>query len=86
MTNNTHGGARPKVRDDDQRGKHHAPKPGSGRKPKSFTLKLDDSYYVGTRDKDGNGVGPGEVWTVAEITRTHVVMASNTGDRVRLVR
>lgn len=78
----THGGARPKVRDDDGRANNSGP----GRKPQSFTLKLGDSYYVGTRDKDGNGVGMGEVWTVTEITRTHVVMTSNTGDRVRLVR
>lgn len=94
MTTNTHGagarqhgGARPKQREDDARGKHHSPKPGSGRKPKSFTLKLDDGFYVGRKTKDGKGVSPAEVWIVTEISRTHVILTDHiTGDMIRLVR
>lgn len=87
MTNvNNHGGARRKVRDDDRRGKHHSPKPGSGRQPTTFTVKLGDKFFVGRNDQDGNGVLPSELWRVAEITRTHVLFASDNGDTVKLLR
>lgn len=82
----THGGARPKTRDDDARGKHHSPKPGSGRKPKSFTLKLGDVFFKSQRDANGNGIIPSEIWTVTEITRSHVVMSSSNGDTYKLLR
>lgn len=80
----THGGARPAIRPDDGRrnNKHGSP----GRMPKSFTLKLGDAYYAATADGEGKGVGTAELWTVAEITRTHVKFRSDTGDTIRLLR
>ena len=83
---NQHGGARPKVRNDDRRGKHHSPKPGSGRTPKSFTLKVNDVFLKSERDADGNGVLPSEIWTVTEITRMHVIFSNQDGDTYRLLR
>lgn len=86
MNQNTHGGARPKVRDDDQRGKHHAPKPGSGRKPESFRLKLGDKLFVATKDADGNPVDNAQLWTVAEIDRNWLTINSDNGDTIRIRR
>lgn len=86
MTTNTHGGPRPKVREDDARGKHHSPKPGSGRPPQSFTVKLGDVFSKQEQTAEGNGVIPSEVWTCKEITRTHLVFVNNSGDRIRLIR
>lgn len=57
-----------------------------GPKPKSFTLKLGDIFYVAAKDADGNGIEPAMIWTVAAIERGHVVMTSGTGDTYRLVR
>lgn len=82
----THGGPRPKTRDDDQRGRRHSPKPGSGRKPQSFTLKLGDVFFVCLSNPDGKGVLPSEIWTVSEITRSHVKLASDTGYSHTLIR
>lgn len=85
MNQSTHGGARPKVREDDGR-KNNQPVVHPGRKPKSFTLKLGDTFWKSRKDTEGNGALPSETWTVVEITRTHVVFSSNTGDTYRLVR
>ena len=86
MTTNQHGGARPKVREDDRRGKHHSPKPGSGRPPKSFTLKVGDVFFKSEKDANGNGILPSEIWTVTEITRSHVTFTNQAGDTYRLLR
>lgn len=87
MTTSTHGGPRFKTRDDDARGKHHSPKPGSGRKPKSFTLKLGQKLFVGAHDKDGVGIADEYAWTVTDIDRTHVTIRSDvSGNTYRLVR
>lgn len=59
---------------------------GQGRKPQSFTIKLGDAFFVGRNDKDGNGILPSELWRVSEITRTHILFASDTGDTVRILR
>lgn len=75
---NTHGGARPKVREDDGRGKHHSPKPGSGRKPQSMTMKLGDKFYV--------GIVNGGAWTVEEITRTKITFVDDNGERHWMIR
>lgn len=83
MTTTTHGGPRPKTREDDARG---GARVGAGPKPKSFTLKLGDAFYTTTRSAEGRAVGMGELWTVAEITRTHVIMQSDTGDTIKLLR
>ena len=82
----THGGARPKVRDDDARTRNGGGGRGQGRKPQSFTLKLDDKLYVARADADGNGILPSELWTITEVTRTYLRVQSSTGDSVRLVR
>lgn len=79
MTTNTHGGPRPKQRDDDARGHHHSPKPGSGRKPQSFTIKANAEFAVWQRNPEGRPVGLGELWTVKEITRTGIVLVSESG-------
>lgn len=81
--NNTHGGPRPKTRDDDARG---GARQGTGPKPKSFALKLGDVFFKSQKDAQGYGVIPSEVWTVTEITRTHVTLSSNTGDTYKLLR
>lgn len=86
MTNSNHGGPRPKTSDSDQRGRHHSPKPGSGRTPKSFTLKLGDVFFCGMSNPEGKGVLPGEIWTVVEITRSHVKLKSDTGYSHTLIR
>lgn len=86
MTKNNHGGPRPKISDTDKRGRHHSPKPGSGRKPTTFTLKLDDKFYKSQQDDNGNGILPGELWTVTKIERTHVIFTSDNGDTYRLRR
>lgn len=83
MANNQHGGPRPAVRPDDKRG---GARQGTGPKPKSFTLKLGDVFFKGQRDAQGNGIIPSEIWTVTEITRSHVVFSSNNGDTYRLIR
>lgn len=59
---------------------------GQGRKPQRFTIKIGDAFFLGRNDKDGNGVLPGEFWRVSEITRNHIIFASDNGDRVRLLR
>lgn len=40
---NKHGGSRPKVRPDDERG---GKRPGAGRKPRKILLKLDSLYVI----------------------------------------
>lgn len=86
MTTNTHGGPRPKTSDDDRRGKHHSPKPGSGRKPNRFAVKVGDDFFVTTVTAEGLSVFPSAVWQVAEITRSHVIFVADNGDRVKLLR
>jgi hypothetical protein len=87
MSDNKHGGARPKQREDDGRTNNGGARPGTGPKPRRFAVKLGDGFYVGRRDKDGNGIGMGEAWIVTEITRTHVIFTDHhTGDMIRLVR
>lgn len=84
MTTN-HGGARPKQRDDDGR-LNNRPTVHPGRKPKSFTLKLGDSFCKSQKDAQGRPLIPGELWTVTEITRTHVTLSSDNGDTYKLLR
>lgn len=75
MTNATHGGPRPATREDD--GRHaNGGHSGTGPKPKSFTLKLNDSY-AGWH---------GKVWTVIAIDRTAVTLQSTDGDKFTLFR
>jgi len=79
MTQSTHGGARPKVRDDD--GRSHNPGGagrGQGRKPKIFTLKLGQKLFVGTHDRDGNPIDNEYAWTVTDIDRTTVTITSDS--------
>lgn len=85
MTTGTHGGARPKVRDDDARGKHHSPKPGSGRTPQTFRLRVGDKFYRGSSAADGTPC-LGELWTVKFITRTKLTFHSDSGDEIFLIR
>lgn len=85
MKNNQHGGARPKQRDDDGRVNNRFTV-HPGRKPKSFTLKLGDTFYLAGKDADGNGLTPAQLWTVTAIGRGHVVMSSDNGNTYRLVR
>lgn len=85
MTTNQHGGPRPAVREDDGR-RNNRPTVQPGRKPKSFTLKLGDAFAKQEANADGYGVLPSQVWTVIEITRTHVKFQTNDGETVRLIR
>lgn len=75
---NQHGGARPKVRNDDARGKHHSSKPGSGRQPTTMRMKIGDKFYV--------GIVNGGVWTVETITRTSIEFADEYGGKHKLIR
>lgn len=86
MTTNAHGGARPKTRDDDARGKHHSPKPGSGRKPQSFTLKVGDALFVWAKDANGKQSGSSMVWTVTAIDRQHIDLVADNGLVWRMIR
>lgn len=88
MTTNQHGGPRPATREDDgRRNNPGGAREGAGPKPKSFTLKLDDGYYVTRNAPDGKGVLPAEAWIVETITRTYIILRDHaTGDRIRLVR
>ncbi len=78
-----HGGSRPKQRADDQRGGAGR---GQGRKLKSFTVKLDDPFYVTIQDAEGRPIGLGELWRVADISRQMLTITSDTGDTIRLRR
>jgi hypothetical protein len=71
------------VRDDDNRG---GARLGTGPKPTKFTLKLGDALAVWLHDADGNPVGPGALWTVTEITRTHLVVTADNGDTYKIRR
>lgn len=86
MITKNHGGPRPKQREDDARGKHHSPKPGSGRKPERFAVKVGDGFSVHTVTAEGLSVFPSAVWQVAEITRSYVIFTADNGDRVKLLR
>lgn len=79
---NTHGGARPKVRDDDGR-IHNS---GPGRKPQSFTLKLGDKLFVATKDSFGSPIDDAQLWTVAAIDRSWLTISSDNGDTIRIRR
>lgn len=80
----THGGSRPATRPDD--GRHHnGGHTGTGPKPKSFTLKLGDQFYSGSRTADGTPC-LGELWTVESVTRTKLIFRSDSGDEIFLIR
>lgn len=82
----THGGPRPKRRDDDGR-INNRPSVHPGRKPKSFTLKLGDKFFVGAHDANGVGIADEYAWTVVEMDRTTVTIRSDaSGNTYRLVR
>lgn len=86
MTSNQHGGSRPKQREDDGRS-NNRPTIHPGRKPKSFTLKLGDKFFVGAHDKDGIGIADEYAWTVTDIDRTTVTITSEvSGNTYRLRR
>jgi hypothetical protein len=82
----SHGGARPATREDDGRHSNGGHR-GTGPKPKAFTVKLGDKIATSAKDKDGNGlIDSAMLWTVTEITRTHIVFAADNGDTWRLRR
>jgi len=82
-----HGGARPKVRADDQRTNNGGSRPGAGPKPKSFTLKLGDKLAAFRRDAEGRNIDDGAgLWTVAEIDRSWLTITTDNGDTYRLRR
>lgn len=74
---NQHGGARPKVREDDGR-KNNRPVVRPGRKPQRMTMKLGDKFFVGILN--------GGIWTVEEITRTSITFADEYGEKYKLIR
>lgn len=83
MTNTTHGGARPKVREDDGRRNNSGP----GRKPKSLTMKVGDNFFVGAKDKEGVAIADEYAWTVVEIERNSITIRSEvSGNTYRLLR
>lgn len=87
--NNTRGGARPLVREDDGRGKGKpgTPRPNAGRPPQSYTLKLGDKLAVGGNDADGNGLlQMAMLWTVTKITRTRISFEDGNGNTYSLLR
>lgn len=86
MTSPQHGGSRPATRNDD--GRHNnGGHSGTGPKPKSFTFKLGDPFFMGLTDAEGRGVGPGVVLVVEAITRTHLTLRDiHNGDRYELIR
>ena len=89
MTKSTHGGSRPATRPDD--GRHNNTHGSPGRLPRKFTLKVGDRLIVTRTDRTANEgndaeLALSETWTVNEIARTHVQLAGDTGDTVRIVR
>ena len=74
---NQHGGARPKVREDDGRAGNR-PTTHPGRKPKTMTLKLGDKFYV--------GIVNGGIWTVEAIERGHITFVDEYGLKFTLIR
>ena len=86
MSDNTHGGARPKQREDDGRISNGGAGRGQGRKPKSFTLKINDKLLVITKDAEERTVGDSQLWTIAEIDRSWLTIRSDNGDTIRIRR
>lgn len=85
----TRGGARPKVREDDQRGKHGTPRPTAGRKPQAIRFKLGDRLLINRNDKEGNAIVDDydfPLWTVEAIDRVSVTLRCDNGDKIRLRR
>lgn len=73
MTNN-HGGKRAGAGSG-------GPRPGAGRKPQSFALKLGDSFYVTLPGVHG------DAWTVTEIHRNYILLkAYHSDDIMRIER
>jgi hypothetical protein len=82
---NTHGGARPKVREDDGR-IHNRPTVNPGRRPNSMTLKVGQKLFVVTTDQNGNHIDQSQLWTIAEMDRSWLTIHSDNGDTIRIRR
>lgn len=86
MTTPTHGGPRPVTRPDDGR-RSNGGHSGTGPKPKSFTLKLGDVFFMSLTTATGQAVLPGVVGRVDNITRTHLTLTDiHNGDRYEIIR
>ncbi len=58
-------------------------RPGAGRPCKTVSMKTGDEFYVTAQTPDG--MLPGQLWTVIEVSRGRIVIKSNNGDTLILV-
>jgi hypothetical protein len=61
------------------------PRKGAGRPVKRMSLKAGDSFFVSTVTPEGP-VYPSEVWEVTEVSRSVIVLKSNAGDTIKMIR
>jgi hypothetical protein len=67
------------------KGRSGGPRPNTGPKPGKISTKPGDSWFVSTVTPEGP-IYPSEVWTVERVERSVIVLRSNTGDVIRMVR
>jgi hypothetical protein len=87
-TKKTHGGARPKAREDDGRTHNGGARDGAGRPQQRFMLRLGQKVVAYNRDRDGKIVeadNMGNQWTVEEINGNEIILRKPDGGTI-LVR